>query len=58
MLGMLLLVGLLAAELQNLGMGDQVAGVFAGIAAALVLCDGTLLAMLLIRPQRRQWLIH
>jgi ABC-2 type transport system permease protein len=58
MLGALLLVGLLAAELLNLGMGDQAVVVLTGIAAALALLDGVLLAILLMRTQRSEWLIY
>ena len=58
MLGALLLVGLLAAELLNLGMGDQAVVVLTGIAAALALFDAVLLAILLMRTQRSEWLIY
>lgn len=58
MLGTLLLVGLLAAELLNLGMRDQAVVVLTGIAAALILLDAVLLATLLVRPQRSEWLIY
>lgn len=58
MLGALLLVGLLAAELSNLGMGDQAVVVLTGIAAALALLDVVLLAILLMRTQRSEWLIY
>jgi ABC-2 type transport system permease protein len=58
MLGMLLLVGLLAAELLNLGMEDQTAFVLTGIAVVLAFFDVVLLATLLIRPQRSAWLIY
>jgi ABC-2 type transport system permease protein len=58
MLGMLLLVGLLAAELLNLGMEDQTAFVLTGIAVVLAFFDVVLLATLLIRPQRSEWLIY
>ena len=58
MLGTLLIVGLLAAELLNLGMGNQAAAVMAGIAAVLALTDAILLAALLFRPQRSEWLIY
>jgi ABC-2 type transport system permease protein len=58
MLGTFLLVGLLAAELLNLGMGDQAAVVLTGIAAVLALFDTVLLAILLMRPQRSEWLIY
>ncbi len=58
MLGTLLIVGLLAAEVLNLGMGSHAAAVLGGIAAVLALIDAVLLAVLLIRPQRSQWLIY
>jgi hypothetical protein len=52
------LVGLLAAELLNLGTGAQGAVVLTGIAAVLALVDTVLLALLLTRPQRSEWLIY
>lgn len=58
MLGTLLLVGLLAAELFNLGMGSHAAAVLAGTAVVLALCNAALLAALLFRPQRSEWLIY
>lgn len=58
MLTTLLVVGLLAAELLNLGMGDQAQAVLGGIAAILALLDGLLLAILLVHPQRSEWLIY
>lgn len=58
MLGTLLIVGLLAAELLNLGMGSHAAAVLAGIATVLAFIDAILLAALLFRPQRSEWLIY
>jgi ABC-2 type transport system permease protein len=58
MLGSLLLVGSLTAELLSLGMGDEARAVLATIAVVMALLDGTLLALLLIRPQRSEWLIY
>jgi ABC-2 type transport system permease protein len=58
MLGLLLLVGLLAAELSNLSMRNQAALVLTGIAAVLALLDAVLLATLVVRPQRSEWLIY
>lgn len=58
MLGTLLIVGLLAAELLNLGMESHAATVLTGIAAVLALLDAILLAALLFRPQRSEWLIY
>jgi ABC-2 type transport system permease protein len=58
MLGTLLVVGLLSAELLNLGMESHAAAVLAGIAVVLSLIDAILLAALLFRPQRSEWLIY
>jgi ABC-2 type transport system permease protein len=58
MLGTLLVVGLLTAELLNLGMGEAAGAVLGGIAAVLALLDLFLLGVLLIRPQRSEWLIY
>lgn len=58
MLAALLLVGLLAAELLNLGMRSHASAVLGGIAAVMALIDAVLLAALLFRPQRSEWLIY
>jgi hypothetical protein len=58
MLGSLLLVGSLTAELLSLGMGEEAQGVLLSIALVMALLDGMLLAVLLIRPQRSEWLIY
>jgi ABC-2 type transport system permease protein len=58
MLGTLLVIGLLAAELINLGMGHEAGLVLGGIAAVLALLDFIVLGLLLIRPQRSEWLIY
>jgi ABC-2 type transport system permease protein len=58
MLAILLVVGLLAAELLNLGMGDQAGAVLGWIAGVLALLNALLLALLLFRPQRSEWLIY
>jgi ABC-2 type transport system permease protein len=58
MLGSLLVVGLLTAELISLGIGDEAQTVLATIALVMALLDGMLLAVLLIRPQRSAWLIY
>jgi hypothetical protein len=58
MLGTLLVIGLLAAELINLGMGHEAGIVLGGIAAVLALLNFAVLSLLLIRPQRSEWLIY
>jgi ABC-2 type transport system permease protein len=58
MLAVLLVVGVLAAELLNLGMGDEAGAVLGSIAGVLALLDALLLTLLLFRPQRSEWLIY
>jgi ABC-2 type transport system permease protein len=57
-LATLLVVGLLAAELLNLGMGEEAGAVLGAIALVLALLDALLLTALLVHPQRSEWLIY
>jgi ABC-2 type transport system permease protein len=58
MLGTLLVSGLLAVELISLGMGYEAGRVLGAIAGVLLLLNLVLLGLLLIRPQRSEWLIY
>ncbi len=58
MLVSLLLLGLLATELVTTGTGEQTGQVLTVVALILIVLDFILLAGLLIRPQRSEWLIY